>query len=130
MKTKRKVMRGRVYLNHHQVDRLAREAGDAAGVVLVLAYTGIRWGEVIALRGRDVNTSRRSLSIERNVVEIGTEIHIGTPKNHERRSVPYIHMLDPLFEKVCVGKPPDSLLFPGPGGELRRRTRTDGSSGG
>lgn len=88
VKTKRKVMRGRVYLNHKQVDRLAREAGDAAGVVLVLAYTGIRWGEMIALRVRDVDTTRRRLAIERNAVEVGTEIHIGTPKNHERRSVP------------------------------------------
>lgn len=130
VKTKRKVMRGRVYLNHRQVDRLAQEAGDSSGVVLVLAYTGIRWGEMIALRVRDVDTTRRRLSIERNAVEVGTEIHIGTPKNHERRSVPYIQMLDPLFEKACANKPPEALLFPGPDGELRRRTRTDGLSGG
>ena len=94
-RTKREVMRGRVYLNHRQVDRLAREAGDSFGVVLVLAYTGIRWGEMIALRVRDVDTARRRLAIERNAVEVGTEIHVGSPKNHERRSVPNIQMLDP-----------------------------------
>ena len=130
VKTKRKEMRGRVYLNHRQVDRLVQEAGNSSGVVLVLAYTGIRWGEMIALRARDVDTARRRLAIERNAVEVGTEIHVGTPKNHERRSVPYIQMLDPLFEKSCAGKSPDALLFPGPDGEFRRRTRTDCSSGG
>ncbi|MGJ9412891.1 Arm DNA-binding domain-containing protein [Aeromicrobium sp. CF4.19] len=130
VKTKRRATRGRVYLNHRQVECLAREAGDSAGVVLVLAYTGIRWGEMIALRVHDVDTTRRRLSIERNAVEVGTEIHIGTPKNHERRSVPYIQMLDSLFDRVCAGKPPDALLFPGVDGNLRRRTRTDGSSGG
>lgn len=130
VKTKRKVMRGRVYLNHRQVDRLAREAGDSSGVVLVLAYTGIRWGEMIALRVRDVDTTRHRLSIERNAVEVGTEIYIGSPKNHERRSVPYIEMLDPLFDKACAGKPPEALIFPGVDGEFRRRTRTDGTSGG
>ena len=111
VKTKRKLMRGRVYLNHRQVDRLAHEAGDSSGVVLVLAYTGIRWGEMIALRVRDVDATRRRLSIERNAVEVGTEIHVGTPKNHERRSVPYIQMLDSLFEKACVSKPPEALLI-------------------
>lgn len=130
VKTKRKEMRGRVYLNHRQVDRLAREAGDSSGVVLVLAYTGIRWGEMIALRVRDVDTSRRRFSIERNAVEVGTQIYVGSPKNHERRSVPYIQMLDPVIEIACAGKPPDSLLFPGPDGDFRRRTRTDGSSSG
>lgn len=130
VKTKRKVMRGRVHLNHRQVDRLAREAGDSGGVVLVLAHTGSRWGEMIALRVRDVDTSRRRLSIERNAVEVGTEIHVGSPKNHERRSVPYIEMLDRVIDKAIAGKPPDGLLFPGPDGKLRRRTRTDGASGG
>jgi integrase len=39
-------------------------------------------------------------------------------------------MLDAVFERAFEGKPPDGLLFLGTDGELRRRTRTDGSSGG
>jgi len=85
---------------------------------------------MISLRVRDVDTSRRRLSIERNAVEVGAEIHVGSPKNHERRSVPYIQMLDSLFEQACAGKPPEAFLFPGPDGVLRHRTRTDGSSSG
>jgi len=130
VKTKRKVSRTRVYLNHRQVARLAAEAGDSSALVLVLAYTGIRWGEMVALRVRDVDTVRRRLTIDRNAVEVGTEIHVGTPKNHERRSVPYIEMLDPVFENAINGKPPDGLLFPGRDGGFRRRTATSGSSGG
>lgn len=62
---------------------------------------------MIALRVHDVDAARRRLAIERDAVEVGTDIHVGSPKNLERRSVPYIQMLDPLFEKSCAGKTSD-----------------------
>ena len=42
VKTKRKEMRGRVYLNHRQVDRLAQEAGDSSSSSLTPASAGAR----------------------------------------------------------------------------------------
>jgi integrase len=44
-------------------------------------------------------------------VLIRWEIHVGTPKSHQRRSVPYPERLDPLVEDACAGKRPDGLLF-------------------
>lgn len=38
------------------------------------------------------------------------EIHVGTPKTHERRSVPYPERLAPLIKAACEGKSPDGLL--------------------
>ena len=37
-----------VYLSAEDVHRLADEAGEHRALVLVLAYTGIRWGETVA----------------------------------------------------------------------------------
>lgn len=39
------------------------------------------------------------------------EIHVGTPKTHERRSVPYPERLAFLIKAACDGKGPDGLLF-------------------
>lgn len=101
---------GRVYLNHDQAHRLAAASAHPT-LVLVLAYTGLRWGEATALRVRHVNALRRRLHVEENAVLVGWEIHVGTPKSWERRSVPYPAFLDALLAAACEGKGRDGLLF-------------------
>ena len=80
-------------------------------MVLTLAYTGLRWGEATGLRVRSVNRLRRRFVIEENAVMIAYEIHVGTPKTHERRSVPYPARLAPMIEQACAGKGPEGLPF-------------------
>jgi integrase len=92
--------------------------------VLLLAYTGLRWGEVIALRVRDVDFSRRRLSISENAVEVGPETIVGTPKSHKRRSVPFPLFLREALAQAAAGKQPNDLLFSGRFGEhVNRATR-------
>lgn len=129
VKTPRKVRKARTYLSHDQVQALAGEAKGASPVILVLAYTGLRWGELVGLRVRDVDRKRRRLNVTQNAVEVGQEIVVGTPKSHEARSVPYLPMLDDLLEEACRSKLPDALVFPAPGGGFMRRPRTDEGSG-
>lgn len=106
----RAAARHRPYLSHEQVQLLAANARHST-LVLVLAYTGLRWGEVTALRVRNVDAGRRRLTVEENAVLVGWETHVGTPKSHERRSVPYPEQLAPLIDEGCAGKPSDGLLF-------------------
>jgi integrase len=100
----------RVYLTHDQVWTLAT-CSRHPDLVLVLAYTGLRWGEATALRVRSVNRIRRRFAIEENAVTVGYQIQVGTPKTHERRSVPYPERLADLIDAACSGKGPDALLF-------------------
>lgn len=130
VKTPRKVGKTRTYLSHAQVHALAREAKGAGSVILVLAYTGLRWGEISGLRVRDVDLKRRRLNVEQNAVEVGADVIVGTPKSHERRSVPYPALLDTHMKTACRDKLPDALAFPGPNGLHMRRTRSDSKSGG
>ena len=65
----RKTARRHVYLSADDVHRLADAAGDHRALVLTLAYCGIRWGEAIALRVRDVEFLRRRLSVSENAVQ-------------------------------------------------------------
>lgn len=46
-----RIVKGRrPYLTHPQVQHLVHLVGEDGDVVLFLAYTGLRWGEMAALR--------------------------------------------------------------------------------
>ncbi|TFD68768.1 tyrosine-type recombinase/integrase [Cryobacterium ruanii] len=80
-------------------------------VVLTLAYTGLRWGEVAGLRVRDVNFVRRRLAVRKNAMRVGGKILIGTPKSHEARTVPFPPFLSERWAALCADKTPDLILF-------------------
>lgn len=85
----RKVRKEHRYLTHDDVSRLAEAAGERAIIVLVLAYCGLRWGEAVGLRVKDLDMLRRRINVTQNAVEVGDRIEVGTPKSHKRRSVPF-----------------------------------------
>jgi integrase len=116
-----------VYLSPSDVGRLAQEAGHHRARVQVLAYCGIRWGEAVALRVRDVESLRRRLSESENAVQIGVRHAVGPAKGGKARSVPVpAFVLDELSIQ-CQGKAPGDLVFPGPrGGYLPRPKSTNG----
>lgn len=58
-----------------------------APLFAVAAATGMRRGELLALRWADVDLDTGVISVDRAVVQIGQERRYSTPKNHERRKV-------------------------------------------
>jgi integrase len=48
--------------------------------VLIAAYTGLRRGEVLGLRWRDVDLLKGTLQVSQAVEVIGGELHITAPK--------------------------------------------------
>ncbi|MGG5753254.1 tyrosine-type recombinase/integrase [Zafaria sp. Z1313] len=129
VKLPRKAKKEHVYLTHEQVHALAGEAKHPL-LVLFLAYTGLRWGEATGLRIRDVNPLRRRLNVVQNAVEVGNTVVVGTPKTHERRSVPYPEFLAEALSEQMKGKLPDDLLFAGADGGFLTRTGTSKTSRG
>jgi integrase len=111
IKLPRKVGKEKIYLTHEQVDLLATKAGDYGTLVLFLAYTGLRWGEVTALRVSSLDSLRRRINVTRNAVMVGGTIHEGTPKSHESRSVPFPAFLSAPLAKLCEGKSREDLIF-------------------
>lgn len=108
------------YLTHAQVRALATECGSQGDVVLFLAYTGLRWGEMAGLRINRVDFTRRRIDVARAVSEPRGLIVWGTPKNHERRSVPFPELLDVPLEERCAGRDPDEPVFTGADGGVLR----------
>jgi integrase len=116
-----------VYLTHEQVGGLADAAGRYEGLVLLLVYTGLRWGEVCGLRVHDLDMLRKRASVVENAVQSGTRIHVGTPKAHKQRDVPLPEFLLTYLARQCEGKGREDLLFPGDDGKhLRRPHPTSG----
>lgn len=112
------------YLTHGEVDQLAELVGSEWRLlVLLLAYTGLRWGELAALKVCRLDLLRRRLIIAESVTPVSGVMTWGDVKNHERREVPIPKFLVADLEKQIEGKGSDSLLFTGPrGGVLRSQT--------
>lgn len=109
----------RRYLTAAEVEAVADTVGRRWRVlVLILAWTGLRWGEATALRVRDVNQVRRRLFVERAAEQVEGEWHVTDTKGHQRRSVP---MPRSVFEELKAyikelpdphDRGPERLLFP------------------
>ncbi|TQK19117.1 phage integrase family protein [Microbacterium sp. SLBN-154] len=100
----------RHYLTHGQVQALADHARHPT-LVLFLAYTGLRWGEATALRVRHIDALRRRVTVEENAVLVSARVHVGSPKTHRSRSVPYPEFLALPLAQLAEGKTRDQLLF-------------------
>lgn len=110
------------YLTRAEVNALAGAAGEEGDVVRVLALTGLRFGELAALRVGRVNPLRRRLEVVEAVAEVGGHLRWGDPKTHQHRSVPLARSLVEPLARRCEGKGADELVFTAPrGGPLRLR---------
>ena len=79
-------------------------------VVRLLAYTGLRWGEMAALRVCDFDMLRRRVNVSRSVTESGGLVW-STPKTWERRSVPFPASIADELAALMVDKGRDDLVF-------------------
>lgn len=103
----------RRYLTHEEVVRFASATTcpEHEALLLLLAYSGLRWGEAVGLRVRDVNMLRRRVQVAQSAVDIDGVVHVGPPKSWEHRSVPFPRFLAMPLARLCEGKAPDDLLF-------------------
>lgn len=108
------------YLTHAQVARLADECGTYGLLVRFLAYTGLRWGELAALRTCRVDLDRRRVHIRESVTEVKGRLVWGSTKTHASRMVPLPRFLVRELTPWIEGRPGDDLVFPSArGGVLR-----------
>jgi integrase len=112
----------KVFLTHEQVAALAGACAPYQLLVRVLAYTGLRWGELAALKVKRVNLVRRRLDIAAASTEAGGYVVVGTPKTHQRRSVPIPRFLVDELARHIAGKSPDDLVFTAQAGTVLRNS--------
>lgn len=93
---------------------------DYATLVRFAAFTGLRAGELGALRVSRINLLRARVEVAESADEANGQFNIGPTKTYSRRSVGMPRPLaDELAEHVA-GKHPNDFVFEGPeGGPLR-----------
>lgn len=110
------------FLTHEQVQSLAEACTPYETMIRVMAYAGLRWGELAALTVRRVDPLRRRLEIVEAITEVHGKVVVGTTKNHQRRSVPIPRFLADELTTQLAGKAPGDLVFTAPEGGVLRNT--------
>jgi integrase len=106
----------RTALNTDQVERLVEQFEEAQArlIVEVLAWTGIRIGEALALRRDDCLLDQRRLIVDESLAEVNGHLLFGDTKSHRSRKVVVPDSLaDVLGDHLAnnVGDDPEALLF-------------------
>jgi len=99
-------------LTNEQVLDLAEAAGPYRVMLLVMAYTGVRFGEASALQAGDVDLITSRLHVRRAYSDVAGKLQIVLPKSGKPRTIPvpaYLHA--PLMEVLFSCESSDSLLF-------------------
>ena len=116
----RPVRKEAMYLSAGEVSSLAEAARPHELTILTLAFTGLRFGELAALKVRRFDVARKRMNIMESVTEVGSTLVWTTPKTHQTRSVPVPSQLAAMLEERCEGKQPDDLIFTSPLGKTLR----------
>lgn len=112
-----------VYLTKEQIDLLAGTVPERYRcLILTAAYTGLRWGEVTALRPGDLELLRRRIVVRRNVTRDRGRLLVSTPKTRSSNrsvSIPP-SLVSALAEHLARFGSSSDLVFSSPEGDLLR----------
>ena len=110
------------YLSQLEVERLVDEMPrQYRALVLVGAYAGLRWGEAVGLRRRDIDPLRSRIHVASTAVELRGRVTLDNePKTtRSRRSVPVARSVMRRLEQHLsefVDPSADALVFTAPAG--------------
>ena len=117
-----KTSRDAVFLTVEQVHQIADVMPRAADGTLArfLAFTGLRWGEAVAVTVDALDFTRHIVHVRRTYSEDGGKIITGVPKDHAARWVPFPPGLDEDLQALVKGRPGAADVFQTPGGGVLR----------
>lgn len=116
------------------VHALATATAERTGVwwrelqILLVAYSGVRWGEHVALTADQIDPDRRRVQVNRQVIETRTALKETLPKGRRRRttmfpaSTPAGVDLDAMVCRRLRELQSAELVFPAPRGGWARRS--------
>ena len=99
-------------LTVEQLASLASACAAYEGFVHFAGLTGLRWGELAALRVGDIDLDRGTLTVARAMTtdRVGKLIE-STTKTKQTRTIPLVDPLPRLLAPVMAGREPEALLF-------------------
>jgi integrase len=113
------------YLTASQVETLSETIDQRyRTLILTASYTGLRIGELTALKVSDVDFLRRTIRVTTNDTEISGKLVSGSPKNGKARTVPVpAFLIDELAAHLAARETdPSSYIFIAPEGGRHRQS--------
>jgi integrase len=104
----------RALLTHDQVQALAEACAPYGTLIKVLAYAGLRWGELVTLTTRRVSLKRRRIEVVEAITEVHGRVIVDTAKTHQRRLVPVPRFLADGLAVDLATKAAGDLVFSAP----------------
>ncbi|ODU65481.1 MAG: hypothetical protein BGO97_10500 [Micrococcales bacterium 70-64] len=108
----------KIFLNYEEVEKLVESAQEVTGrpadavAVELMAYAGLRIGEVVALEVGNVDLDARRIKIRRTAtVDINGSPIFGEPKHGERRDVPIAPHVVEHLRTITTGRSQDAPLI-------------------
>ncbi len=103
------------------------------------AYSGLRWGELIALTVPQIDQAARAIAVDRKMIEVAGRLYLEAPKGRKSRRTIYPRTTPvgyPLAERLAArieearaeqraGTNPLGLVFPSPRGKHWRSSNFD-----
>lgn len=99
-------------------DECGRYGEQYRALVLLLGYTGLRWGEARALRVKHVDPLRRRIDVSDNIPDGYGEADTVAPKSHRCRTVPLPALVAEELAELMRGRERSDLLFANGAGRL------------
>lgn len=110
------------YLSPSELNAFLSACGADDLVPRTLALTGLRFGELAALRAKRYDPVKRRLTVAESMTEVQGKLVFTTPKTHQTRIVVVPQLIAGRIEELCASRNPDDLLFTSPkGAPLRLR---------
>lgn len=114
----------RAYLSEQQVAQIIENVpARHRPLVVLLATTGLRWGEAVGLKAKHVHLLDRRLRVEETLNETGGVLTWGTPKSEASvRTVTLPAVAVDILVPLLAGRGGDDLVFTSrEGGPVRHR---------
>src|SRR5579859_948439 len=103
------------------------------------AYSGLRWGELIALTVAQIDQTARAIAVDHKMIEVAGRLYLEAPKGRKSRRTIYPRTTPvgyPLAERLAArieearaeqqaGTNPLGLIFPSPRGKHWRSSNFD-----
>jgi integrase len=112
------------FLRPEEIAELAEAIGERyRALIYMAAYTGMRWGELIALKTERVHLLKRTVDVVESLAEVNGRFHLQSTKTRARRTIILPGFLcEMLGEHIGRYPSAESYVFTGARGRPLRHT--------
>ncbi|WP_420100139.1 tyrosine-type recombinase/integrase [Corynebacterium sp.] len=100
-----------LYLTSGQLLDLVDECNKGHVMILLLATSGMRWGEMAGLRVGDIHPEKNRLWLQRAVKWVDRKLHVGELKGKKNRIIAVSSMVMEHLREVADSRPAGEWLF-------------------